>query len=62
MLRTGCELNDETFEEWVLGFDRIAAPGLCAEYISHNGLEDVQPIHTVFEIVTPTVDVMCALT
>ena len=25
--------------------------------MSHNGSEDVQPIHTVFKMVTPTVDV-----
>ena len=57
MLRGGRELSNETFEEWVLGFDRMAAPGWCAEYISLNGLEDVQSIHTVFKIVTPIVDV-----
>lgn len=57
MLQGGRELSNETFEEWVLGFDHMAAPGWCAKYITQHGLDDVLSAHTVFKIVTPTVDV-----
>ena len=53
----GRELSNETFEQWILGFDHMAAPGWCARYIAEQGLDDVRSVHTVFKIVTPTIDV-----
>ena len=54
------ELKAETassFEDWVLSFDQMAAPGWCAKYIAEHGLEEVQSIHAILKIMTPTVDV-----
>ena len=50
-------LNTEiTFEDWVLSFDDMAAPDWCAKYIAEHGLSEVQSIHAIFKIMTPTVD------
>ena len=48
---------DETFEDWILRFDGMAAPGWCARYIEEHDLADLQSIHSVFKIVTSTVTV-----
>ena len=50
------ELAAETFEDWVLSFDQMAAPEWCAKYISEHGLSEVQSIHAIMKIMTPTVD------
>ena len=47
----------ETFEDWILRFDDMAAPTWCRHYIEQHDLADLQSIHAVFKIVTPTVTV-----
>lgn len=44
----------ESFEEWVLRFDNMAAPGWCTKYISEHSLTDVQSTHAIFRIATPS--------
>ena len=56
MLDGGRQLAVETFEDWVLSFDQMAAPDWCAKYVSEHGLAEVQSIHAIFKIMTPTVD------
>lgn len=50
-------LNEETFEEWVLRFDQVAAPEWCAKYITERGLTEVQSVHSIFRIETPLIAV-----
>ena len=56
MLDGGRDLSAATFEEWVLSFDQMAAPDWCAKYVAENGLAEVQSIHAIFKLMTPTVD------
>ena len=56
MLDGGRELAIETFEDWVLSFDQMAAPDWCAKYIAEHGLAEVRSIHAIFKITTPRVD------
>ena len=42
----------ESFEEWILRFQSMAAPDWCAKYISENEVAGVQSIHSVFRIAT----------
>ena len=55
MLQGGRDLRGENFEDWVLGFSEMAAPGWCARYIAQHGLAAVQSAHAVFKIEGPTV-------
>ena len=48
---------DEPFEDWILLFDDMAALSWCKQYIEQNDLADLQSIHAVFEIQTPSVTV-----
>ena len=48
---------DESFENWILRFDNMAAPDWCAKYIGQNDLDDVQSIYSVFKIMTSSVTV-----
>ena len=48
------QLRSESFEDWVLSFDQMAAPGWCAKYIAEHGLSEVQSIHAILKIMTPT--------
>lgn len=52
MLHGGRELQAETFEDWVLRFDQMAAHGWCARYIAQHGLAAVQSAHSVFKIMS----------
>ena len=45
----------ESFEDWILRFDHVAAPDWCSRYIWQNDLADVQSIYSVFKIVTSSV-------
>ena len=56
MLQDERELQADTFEDWVLSVDQMAAPEWCAKYIAEHGLSKVQSIHAIFKIMTPTVD------
>ena len=56
MLQGERELGPETFEDWVLSFNQMAAPEWCAKYIAEHDLSKVQSIHAIFKIMTPTVD------
>ncbi|CAN0289508.1 unnamed protein product [Ectocarpus fasciculatus] len=49
--------NGESFEEWIMKSDHMAAPDWCAKYIAENNLDDVQSTHAIFKIKTPTVTV-----
>ena len=46
---------DESFEEWVLDSNTLAAPEWCAKYISECGLEQVQSTFVTFKIQTSAV-------
>ena len=46
---------EESFEDWILRFDHMAAPDWCAQYVAQNHLADVQSIYSVFKIVTSSV-------
>ena len=48
---------EESFEDWILRFDHMAAPDWCAQYVAQNHLADVQSICSVFKIVTSSVTV-----
>ena len=48
---------EERFEDWILRFDHMAAPGWCKEYITQHGLDDVQSIHAVIKIDTSSATV-----
>eukprot|EP00904_Undaria_pinnatifida_P010971 jgi/Undpi1/7003/HiC_scaffold_21.g09477.m1 len=48
---------EESFEDWILRFDHMAAPDWCAQYVAQNHLADVQSIYSVFKIVTSSVTV-----
>ncbi|CAM9328277.1 unnamed protein product [Ectocarpus sp. 12 AP-2014] len=48
-------LLSETFEEWVLSFQHMAAHDWCTEYIAHKDLSDVQSAQAIFQIITPEV-------
>ena len=56
MLQDERELQADTFEDWVLSVDQMAAPEWCAKYIAEHGLSKVQSIHAIFKIMTPTFD------
>ena len=47
-------LAEERFEDWVMRFDRMAAPDWCAKFVSENGLDNVHSIHSIFKIATET--------
>ena len=47
--------NEEVFEDWVLRFSDMAAPGWCRKYIDQHDLADLQSMHAVLKIVTPAV-------
>eukprot|EP00752_Nemacystus_decipiens_P003998 g3662.t1 len=47
-------LGGEGLEDWILSFDRMAAPDWCAKYIAENDLADLQSTHAIFKIDTPT--------
>ena len=46
---------EERFEDWILSYDRVAAPDWCKKFIAEHDLADVQSIHAVFKIVTSSV-------
>lgn len=48
---------DEAFENWILTFDNMAAPGWCVKYVEENDLADLQSNHAVFKIETHAVSV-----
>lgn len=50
-------LKSESFEEWVLRFDEVAAPEWCAKYINERGLSQVQSLHSIFQIETGSLTV-----
>eukprot|EP00752_Nemacystus_decipiens_P017069 g15286.t1 len=50
-------LGYESLEDWILSFDRMAAPDWCTKYIAENDLADLQSTHAIFKIDTPTVTV-----
>lgn len=50
-------LRVESFEEWVLRFPHMAAPGWCAKYVAEKGLDAVQSSHAVYKIETPDITV-----
>ena len=53
MLQGKRELRtEETFEDWVLRFNSMAAPDWCARYVDQHDLADVQSIYAVIKIVT----------
>ncbi|CAM9261580.1 unnamed protein product [Ectocarpus sp. 13 AM-2016] len=45
----------ESFEDWVLSFDHMAAHDWCTENTAKNGLSGVQSSHAIYQIVTPAV-------
>lgn len=55
MLRGTRKLRSETFEEWVLRFEHMAAPEWCAKFVTEQRLTDVQSDHAIFKIETPSV-------
>ena len=57
MLEGGRALAVETFEDWVMSFDQMAAPDWCAKYIDEHGLAKLQSSHAIMKIMTTTVDV-----
>ena len=46
---------EESFEDWIISYDRVAAPEWCKKFIAEHELADVQSIHAVFKIVTSSV-------
>eukprot|EP00903_Cladosiphon_okamuranus_P014901 g13798.t1 len=50
-------LSAESLEDWILRYDQMAAPEWCAKYIAENELADLQSIHAIFRIETPTITV-----
>lgn len=48
---------DQQFEDWILRFGEMAAPGLYSQYIQEHELADLQSTHAVFKIATPAVTV-----
>ena len=48
---------EESFEDWILRFDHMAAPDWCVQYVAQNHLADVQSIYSVFKIVASSVTV-----
>ena len=48
---------EESFEDWILRFDHMAAPDWCVQYVAQHHLADVQSIFSVFKIVTSSVTV-----
>ena len=48
---------EETFEDWILRFDHMAAPDWCMQYIAQKDLAGVQSIYSVFKIMTSSVTV-----
>lgn len=55
MLRGKRVLLSETFEQWVLRFEHMAAPDWCAKFVTKQRLTDVQSNHAIFRIETPSV-------
>eukprot|EP00752_Nemacystus_decipiens_P014764 g13145.t1 len=39
-----------SFEEWILGCDKMPASGWCALYVAENDLADLQSTHAIFRI------------
>lgn len=56
-LRGSRQLGAETFEEWVLSYDHMAAPEWCTKYIAERGLANVQSSYSLFQIGTESIDV-----
>ena len=48
---------DETFEDWILRFDHMAAADWCTQYIAQHDLVDLQSNHAIFKIETSSVTV-----
>lgn len=48
---------EDVFEDWVLRYDTMAAPDWCSRFIEQNDLADVQSVHAVFKIETPSTTV-----
>ena len=46
---------EETFEDWVLRLESMAAPDWCARYVDQHGLANVQSSYAVFKIATASV-------
>lgn len=46
-----------SLEEWILSFRNMAAPDWCTKFVSENDLADLQSVHAIFKIDTPTVTV-----
>ena len=57
MLEGRRELKTESFEEWILQFDQMAAPDWCAKYIAEKDLSVVMSNHAILKIMTATIDV-----
>lgn len=57
MLQGTRQLTSESFEDWVLLFDNMAAPEWCAKYVAERSLLDVQSTHAIFRIMTSDVTV-----
>lgn len=54
MLNSKRELEVESFDDWVLHFDHMAAPQWCKKYITERGLAHVHSKQSLFRISTPT--------
>ena len=48
-------LVEESFEDWILRFDHMAASDWCRQYIAQHNLADLQSNHALFKIVTSSV-------
>ena len=58
MLQGGRQLDEEeSFEDWILRFDHMAAADWCTQYIAQHSLTEVQSNHAIFKIVTSSVTV-----
>lgn len=55
MLHGRRHLQGQSFEDWVLMYEAMAAPAWCTKYIAENGLQNVQSNYAIFKVVTPTV-------
>lgn len=53
MMAPDRHLFTETFEEWVLRFNDMAAPEWCAKFIEEQVLADVQSKHAIFRVELP---------
>ena len=48
---------EESFEDWILSFDHMAAVDWCRQYIVQHSLADVQSSHAIFKIATSALTV-----